>query len=96
MKIDDALVRRTAKLAGLELSDEEISTYRDQLEQILNYVDQLGSVDVEGVEPLAHPGGFTDVLREDEVREGLENEDALRNASRQADGFFIVPRVVEG
>ena len=95
MKIDDDLIRRTAKLAGLELSDEEISTYRGQLAQILEHVGQLGTVNVDGVEPLAHPGGFTDVLREDDVRNGLPNEAALKNAPRRADGFFIVPRVVE-
>lgn len=95
MQIDDKLVRHVAKLARLELTDEEFAHYGRQLQVILEYVDQLKEVDVEGIEPLAHAGDFVNVFRADEARPSLPKEDALRNAPEREGDFFVVPRVIE-
>ena len=62
---------------------------------VLKYFEKLNAVDVEGVEPTAHAVPLTNVLREDEPRESLSHEAAMRNAPKTANGLFIVPKIVE-
>jgi len=88
-------VRYTAGLARLNLSDEEIARFQAQLDQVLEYVDKLKQVDVSGVEPTAHANPVFDVMRGDEPAPGFTREEALANAPRQANGLFIVPKVIE-
>ncbi|MBS0657356.1 MAG: Asp-tRNA(Asn)/Glu-tRNA(Gln) amidotransferase subunit GatC [Verrucomicrobia bacterium] len=88
-------VRYVAQLARLALTEEETARYQTQLGQILEYVAALQEVDVEGVEPTAHPGGLQNVLREDEVAESFTATQALANAPRAANGLFMVPKVIE-
>lgn len=93
---DDAFdINYVADLARIELSDQEKSELGAQLGDILKYVAQLKEVDVDGVEPTAHSVPLTNVTRPDEIREGLSHEDALRNAPRQVNGLFQVPKIVE-
>ena len=87
-------VRHVAKLSRLKLSEEEISHHTGQLGAILGYIAKLNELDVEGVEPMAHPLDLTNVFREDEPEAGLANEVALRNAPDSGDGFFKVPKVL--
>lgn len=84
-----------ANLARIALSDEERSLFSEQLEEILEYIEQLKTVDVEGVEPTAHAFPVTNVWREDVVRPGLTQEEAIGNAPEARDGMFVVPKVVE-
>ena len=84
-----------AKLARLELTPEETRLFQKQLGDVLNYVAQLSEVDVSQVETAAHAVPVFNVLREDEPRDGFTAEEALRNAPRQRDHLFIVPKVVE-
>ena len=84
-----------AHLARLNLTDEEKVEMQAQLEHILEYVDQLGEVDVSDVTPTAHAVPVANVLRADEVRPGLETAEVMRNAPRQRDGQFLVPKIVE-
>ena len=93
--IDEAEVRRIAKLARLKLSEEEVRLFAGQLAKILDYVKQIESLDTEGIEPLAHALPVTDVLREDEPQEGLSKEQALSNAPETQQGFFRVPPVLD-
>ena len=93
-KISEQEVRKIAHLARLELGEEEVSRFTGQLENILEYVESLNEVDVEGVEPFISAAEAGNVLREDEVRESLPREAALSNAPRQSGGFFQVPAVV--
>lgn len=95
MQVDDPLVRHVARLARLELADEEIAAYRRQLAKILEYVAQLEEVDVEGVRPLAQAGDFSNVFRPDEVRPTLPADAALQNAPEREGNFFVVPKVIE-
>ncbi|MFV0415333.1 MAG: Asp-tRNA(Asn)/Glu-tRNA(Gln) amidotransferase subunit GatC [Chthoniobacterales bacterium] len=88
-------VRYVANLARMELTEEEITTFQDQLERVLNHVEKLNQVDVTNVEPTAHARPVFNVFRKDTPRPGLEKSAALSNAPRQSNGLFSVPKVVE-
>ncbi len=94
-KITRDEVEHIAKLARLEITEAEKNAFSGQLSNILTYMEQLASVDTEGVEPTATVVEQTSVLREDEVRPCLEVGKALANAPVQQDGFFVVPRILE-
>ena len=75
---DDVL--KLARLARLQLSDEEVEEYSSELSQILGYVEQLGGVDVSGLEPTNQVTGLTNVTRKDEVRDyGYQPDELLKN-----------------
>ena len=84
-----------AKLARLSLTDEETQLFQRQLQQVLTYADKLREVDVSDVEAAAHAVPIFNVFREDAPRDWFTAEEALSNAPRQANGLFIVPKVVE-
>ena len=88
-------IKYTAHLARLALTPDEEKKLGAQLGQILGYVEKLKQVDVSGVEPTAHAVPMVNITRADEIRRSLPHEDALRNAPKQANGLFIVPKVVE-
>ena len=88
-------VKYVAHLARLALSPDEEKQLGAQLGSILGDIEKLRELDVTGVEPTAHAVPMVNVTRADEIRESLSHEDALRNAPRQANGLFIVPKVVE-
>ena len=92
MKMD---IEKVARLARLELSDEEKSTFESQLEQILTYMEQLNGLDTSGVEPTSHAIPVYNVFREDEVRSSLPQEEVLAVAPDEEDGHFKVPRIIE-
>jgi aspartyl-tRNA(Asn)/glutamyl-tRNA(Gln) amidotransferase subunit C len=91
----DIDVKYVAHLARLSLSPDEEQKIGAQLGNILGYIEKLKEVDVAGVEPTAHAFPLVNVTRPDEVRPSMSNEDALRNAPAQANGLFIVPKIVE-
>ena len=91
----DIDVKYVAHLARLSLSPEEEQKMGEQLGNILGYIEKLKEVDVSGVEPTAHAFPLVNVARPDAVRPSLSNEEALRNAPAQANGLFIVPKIVE-
>jgi len=88
-------VKYVAHLARLSLSTEEEQKIGEQLGHIIGYIEKLKEVDVTGVEPTAHAFPLVNVVRPDEVRPSISHEDALRNAPAQANGLFIVPKIVE-
>jgi aspartyl-tRNA(Asn)/glutamyl-tRNA(Gln) amidotransferase subunit C len=95
MSSADIDVRYVAHLARLSLTPEEEQKIGAQLGNILGYIEKLKEVDVSGVEPTAHAFPLVNVTRADQVRPSISNEDALRNAPAQANGLFIVPKIVE-
>jgi aspartyl-tRNA(Asn)/glutamyl-tRNA(Gln) amidotransferase subunit C len=95
MSPTDFDVEYVAELARIRLTPDEIETFRSQLGQVLEHVAKLNEVDVSQVEPMAHSFPVYNVFREDEPRASLERELALSNAPRQAQGLFIVTKVVE-
>jgi aspartyl-tRNA(Asn)/glutamyl-tRNA(Gln) amidotransferase subunit C len=88
-------VTRLAKLANLELTPPEVDRITRDLGAILDYVRQLGEVDVEGVPPMTHVEVNRGALRSDEVRPCLPHELALREAPQTAEGGFAVPTFVD-
>jgi aspartyl-tRNA(Asn)/glutamyl-tRNA(Gln) amidotransferase subunit C len=94
-KTSDLDVAYVAKLARLNLSDAETQLFQKQLGDVLKYADKLREVDVRHVEAAAHAVPIFNVFREDQPRDWLTAEQALSNAPRQANGLFIVTKVVE-
>ncbi len=88
-------VERVARLARLELSAAEKLELASQLDEILAYVDTLNRVDTTDVEATTTVIPMSTVLRDDVVRPGLSQDDALANAPEPVDGFFRVPRIIE-
>ena len=93
--ITETQVRKVAKLGRLKLADADVARYATQLAAILDYVAQLKSVDVTGVEPMAHPLPLKNVLREDKVTPSLTVESVLANAPGKDGPFFTVPKVLD-
>ncbi len=88
-------VRHVATLARLALDDAEIAALTPELRAILSYAEQVGEVAADDVEPMTHPLGLVDVLRDDVRAEGLTSEDVLAAAPDAQSGRFGVPRIVE-
>lgn len=91
----DLDVAYVARLARLELSAEETALFQTQLARVLEHAARLQQLNLDGVEPAPHASPKFDVLRADESRPGLSQEEALRNAPRTANGLFIVTKVIE-
>ena len=89
--IDRDQVLHVAKLARLELSDDEVDQMATELSGILEHVDRISELDLEGVEPTSHVVALENVLRADEPTPSLEREAALASAPDPADGSFRVP-----
>lgn len=93
-RLTDEQVRHVAKLSRLKLTDEEVHFFADQLSHVLAYIDKLAELDVEGVEPMAHPTSMTNKLRDDVVGEPLPVDKALATAPEADPPFFKVPKVL--
>jgi aspartyl-tRNA(Asn)/glutamyl-tRNA(Gln) amidotransferase subunit C len=89
--IDRDQVLHVARLARLELSEEEIARMAPELSKILEHVETMNEIDLDGVEPTSHVVDLVNVLREDVPRESLPRERALEQAPDSADGGFRVP-----
>ncbi|WP_346356268.1 Asp-tRNA(Asn)/Glu-tRNA(Gln) amidotransferase subunit GatC [Azotosporobacter soli] len=96
MKITRQDVENVALLSRLEFSDAELDRFTGQMDAILEYAQVLNQVDVEGVEPTAHVLPLKNVMRKDECKPSLSRELALSNAPEQEDGYFKVPKIIEG
>lgn len=88
-------VTYVAQLARLTLSDGETRLFQEQLAQVLKHADRLREVDVSEVEASAHTRAIFNIFREDEVRAWFTADEALSNAPHQANGLFVVTKVVE-
>lgn len=96
MKITRDDVENVALLSRLEIPEAEIETYTEHLNTFLEYADVLTKVNADDVKPTAHVLPLHNVFRKDEVRPTLDRELALSNAPQKEDGFFKVPKIVEG
>ena len=95
MKLSTDEVRHVAELAKLKLTDDEVVLYSEQLSDILAYAEILQDVDTSSVAPTPYVLDVENVMRDDEPRVGLSNDDALANAPDSEDGFFRVRAVFE-
>ena len=86
-------VEHVAKLARLELTEEEKEKYAGQLGDVLKYVEQMNEVDTSNVVPMAHAIDFVNVMREDTVKYEQTKEQLMSNAPDEEDGFFKVPKI---
>ena len=87
-------VAEVATLARLTVTDEELDAYTGQLASILEHADDMEELDIEGVEPTAHPFDLANVLRPDVVRPGVDRDEVLANAPAAEDGRFRVPAIL--
>jgi aspartyl-tRNA(Asn)/glutamyl-tRNA(Gln) amidotransferase subunit C len=95
MKITKQEVEHVARLARLELSEQDKEKLTDQLSNILTYVEQLNELDTTGVAPTSHVLDISNVMRGDTPEESLPQERALANAPDKAAGHYKVPKIIE-
>jgi aspartyl-tRNA(Asn)/glutamyl-tRNA(Gln) amidotransferase subunit C len=94
-KITRAEVEQVARLARLELGEDEKAQLTAQLDAILDYMETLNTLDTGGVEPTTTVIPMVSVMRDDVVRPSLDREDALANAPDREGAYFRVPRIIE-
>ena len=95
MQVDEATVRRIARLARIKVTPEEAQGLVGELSGILEWVKQLDEVDVNGVEPMTRVVPIALKMREDRVTDGGIADQVTKNAPETRDHFFVVPKVVE-
>ena len=95
MAIDAATVRRVARLARIREPEDRLEPLARELSAILGWIEQLNEIDTDGVEPMTSAVAATLPMRDDVVTDGGDAEAILANAPAKADGFFVVPKVVE-
>jgi aspartyl-tRNA(Asn)/glutamyl-tRNA(Gln) amidotransferase subunit C len=95
MSVDADTVRRIARLARIAVAEDEVERLRDEINGMLNFVEQLQEVDVEGVEPMTSVTPMAMKKRHDAVTDGNDAEAVLKNAPQSDDNFFLVPKVIE-
>ena len=95
MSVDTDTVRRVAHLARIAVDESELEPLAGELNTILDWVEQLGEVDVDGVDPMTSVTPMTLKQLEDAITDGDRQGDILTNAPDSREGFFAVPKVVE-
>lgn len=86
-------VEHVAKLARLELTEDEKEKFTKQLGDVLKYVEMMNEVDTTDVKPMAHAFDFVNVMREDKVVYEQTKEELMKNAPEEENGFFRVPKI---
>ena len=93
--MDIQTVKKVATLARLEMNEAELAAVQAKVGNIMKFVEQLGEVNTDNVEPLANVVDISLRLREDVVNDGGQQEKVLANAPESMEGFFVVSKVVE-
>ncbi|AKO96033.1 MAG: Asp-tRNA(Asn)/Glu-tRNA(Gln) amidotransferase subunit GatC [Marinovum algicola] len=95
MSIDQGTAAKVAKLARIRVDDADLPALAQEFNNILGFIEQLGEVDVEGVEPMVSVTPMRLKRRKDGVTDGGQQDKVLSNAPDAREGFFAVPKVVE-
>ena len=95
MSIDNSTVKKVAKLARIEINEEEEITLIAELNNILGWVDELKQVNTDSVEPMLSVFNESMQMREDKAESNFDNTQILNNSPENNSGFFVVPKVVE-
>jgi aspartyl-tRNA(Asn)/glutamyl-tRNA(Gln) amidotransferase subunit C len=95
MKVDEATVRRIARLSRIKITDDDIAGLQAEMTGILDWVEQLSEVDTDSVEPMTKVVAQGLKRRKDVVTDGEIADDIVKNAPMTEDHFFVVPKVVE-
>ena len=93
--ISDEIIEYVGILAKLELSEEEKEAAKKDMGRMLDYIDKLGELDTDGIEPMSHVFPVQNVWREDVVTNGDDRENIISNAPGEKDGMFEVPKTFE-
>ncbi len=91
---DKEMIRKVAKVARLELTDEEIAEYSKDIKDILKAFSVIDKVDTKDIKPTFQPVSIKNVMRKDIVERGLTQKEALANAKQKEQGYFKGPKVV--
>ncbi|MCM3719521.1 Asp-tRNA(Asn)/Glu-tRNA(Gln) amidotransferase subunit GatC [Fictibacillus phosphorivorans] len=94
-RISKDQVKHVAHLARLAVTDEEAEMLTEQLDKIIGFAEELNELDTDNVEPTTHVLEMKNILREDEVRNSVSVDEAMKNAPAQKDGQFKVPNILE-
>jgi aspartyl-tRNA(Asn)/glutamyl-tRNA(Gln) amidotransferase subunit C len=95
MPIDRDAVDHVARLARLDLSEEDRTRMQAELSAILEHAERIQALDLDGLDPTSHPVPLKNMMRPDEVTPSLDREQALANGPEVEDGRFRVPRIIE-
>jgi aspartyl-tRNA(Asn)/glutamyl-tRNA(Gln) amidotransferase subunit C len=95
MKISKTEVLHVADLARLDLDEDSVARFAEQIGEILAYVETLDRADTEGVSPTSHAISLTNAFREDVERPSSSQDEAFSNAPHAEDGCFVVPKIIE-
>jgi aspartyl-tRNA(Asn)/glutamyl-tRNA(Gln) amidotransferase subunit C len=95
MKIDRKDIEKLAHLSRLELTEEELVNMESDMNKMLHFVEKINELDLEGVEPLAYVSDEVNILREDEVKQDITHDEALKNAPDKDTDYFRVPKVIK-
>lgn len=95
MEVNDALVDKLAHLARLEFNAGEKAEIKNDLQRMIAFVEKLKELDTTGINPQLHMTDEVNVLREDEVKESVSRDEALKNAPDHDEQFFKVPKIIK-
>lgn len=95
MEVNIELINKLSHLARLEIKPEEKDRLRDDLQQMIGFIEKLQELDTTGIEPLMHLTEEINVLRADEIKGSSSRAEALSNAPLKNDAFFMVPKVIK-
>ena len=94
MKVDSAMIEHVAKVARINLTEEEKKEFLPQMEQIIDSFSEILDVDTTDTEPSFHPVKLNGVLRKDVQKESLSSNDALKNSKNNKDGYIKGPKIL--
>ena len=94
-KITKEQVEKLADSVRIAISDEEAEKYTEQISSIIDYADSLSELNTDSVEPTTHGIVLENVMRKDEPKQSITQEEALKNAPDKQDGHFRVPSIME-
>ena len=95
MEIDKKLVKKIASLSKINVKDDQVDKFSNELSKIITWVEKLNEVETENVIPITNPSDIKIPFREDKVDDGKIEEKILKNAPEKKGGYFIVPKVIE-
>jgi aspartyl-tRNA(Asn)/glutamyl-tRNA(Gln) amidotransferase subunit C len=95
MEVNNELVDKLAQLSRLQFSETEKEAIKSDLQKMISFVDKLYELDLEGTEPLIHMSEEVNVMREDEIKGSVSQEEALKNAPSHTGKYFKVPKVIK-
>lgn len=95
MDINDAMIEKLANLAKLKFDDIEKAQIKNDLQNMIGFIEKMNDLDTSNVEPLLHMTANVNILRDDVITGSITNEEALQNAANKNAPFFIVPKVIK-